>query len=158
MEERKQIAALPIRFNAKGKVEVLLVTSRDTGRWVPPKGWPMDGHKPWSAAKIEALEEAGAIGTISDEPLGVYRYGKLLDDGSTVRCKVALYPMIVTKLMARWKERKQRKRHWFSVKKAASSVEEHDLRALILELNDRSAVPKSLISEQGLRNNGSNQR
>jgi 8-oxo-dGTP pyrophosphatase MutT (NUDIX family) len=62
----RQIAALPVHWDKSGKPRVLMVTSRDTGRWVMPKGWLMDGKKPWQAAKIEALEEAGAVGFISD--------------------------------------------------------------------------------------------
>jgi 8-oxo-dGTP pyrophosphatase MutT (NUDIX family) len=131
---RKQIAALPVKVVGKDRVRILLVTSRDTGRWVPPKGWPMDGRKPWAAAAIEALEEAGAVGRMDDRPLGTYRYEKLMDDGSTVPCRVTLYPMLVTKLKRRWKERSARKRRWFSVEKAAAKVDEPGLKALLSEL------------------------
>ncbi len=145
MPRSKQIAALPIRFSRKGRIEILLVTSRDTGRWVPPKGWPMDGRKPWAAAAIEALEEAGAIGTVHSTPLGSYRYDKQMGDGTAIRCEVTLFPMVVSKLKKRWKEREQRKRHWFSVTKAAASVDEKDLRALILALGDGVPLPKKLL-------------
>ena len=56
-----QIAALPIMRDKSGRLRVLMVTSRETKRWVMPKGWTMDGKKPWAAAEIEALEEAGAV-------------------------------------------------------------------------------------------------
>ena len=74
----EQIAALPIHWDTKGRPRVLMVTSRDTGRWVMPKGWHMDGKKPWNAAKLEALEEAGAVGFVSDRPIGQYHYLKRL--------------------------------------------------------------------------------
>ena len=54
--DARQIAALPIRWDQTGKLRVLMVTSRDTRRWVMPKGWLMDGKTPWHAAEIEALE------------------------------------------------------------------------------------------------------
>ncbi|MDF0600951.1 NUDIX hydrolase [Psychromarinibacter sp. C21-152] len=132
-----QIAALPVHFDAKGRVRVLMVTSRDTGRWVVPKGWTMDGKKPWAAAEIEALEEAGATGCISKQALGVYHYDKVLDDGALQPCRVTLYPMIVQKLKRRWKERHQRKRHWFSPKSAAKRVNEPELSDLILRLENK---------------------
>ena len=132
-----QIAALPIRQDKSGKLYVLMVTSRDTGRWVMPKGWLMNGKKPWHAAEIEALEEAGAVGSISDTEIGVYHYWKRLDDGTKVRCRVTVYPMVVKKLKRRWKERKERKRHWFSPKKAAKLVEEKELSDLLKSLTKR---------------------
>lgn len=134
----KQIAALPVHWDKKGKLRVLMVTSRDTGRWVMPKGWLMDGKKPWQAAKIEALEEAGAVGSISDEPIGHYHYTKRLGRGRKVRCRVTVYPMVVDKLKRRWKERKDRKRHWFSLKVAAKLVDESELEELLLSLASKS--------------------
>lgn len=130
----EQIAALPLHWDAKGKPYVLMVTSRDTGRWVMPKGWLMDGKKPWHAAEIEALEEAGAVGFISPKSIGVYHYTKRLRGGKRVRCRVTVYPMLTEKLKRRWKERKQRKRHWFSLKKAARLVNEKELSALLTSL------------------------
>lgn len=128
-----QIAALPIRWDKKGQLRVLMVTSRDTGRWVMPKGWHMSGKKPWAAAEIEALEEAGAIGSISQEEIGAYHYFKKTKSGK-IRSRVTVYPMIVEKLKPRWKERKQRRRHWFSPKKAARLVKEEELSNLLGEL------------------------
>lgn len=143
-----QIAALPVYWDKTGRLRVLMVTSRDRGRWVMPKGWLMDGKKPWHAAEIEALEEAGAVGFISNEPIGHYHYDKRLDDGDTVRCRVTLYPLIVEKLNRRWKESKQRKRHWFSPKKAAKLVEEKELSALLREIADK---PKTAAIIEDLR-------
>lgn len=130
----EQIAALPMRRDKSGKLRVLMVTSRDTGRWVMPKGWLMDNKKPWNAAKIEALEEAGAVGVISDKPIGVYYYEKRQPEGVAIPCRVTIYPMLVDKLKRRWKERNARKRHWFSPRKAAKMVDEPDLSALLQDL------------------------
>lgn len=133
----QQIAALPIRWDKSGKMRVLMVTSRDTGRWIVPKGWPMDGKKPWAAAEIEALEEAGAKGKISTTKIGEYRYKKDLGSGRRMRCRVRVYPMIVEKLKPRWKERKERTRRWFSPKAAAKRVKEPELRELLLSLSKK---------------------
>ncbi|MBP0482298.1 NUDIX hydrolase [Sagittula salina] len=133
----EQIAALPLRWDDKGQVRVLMVTSRDTGRWVMPKGWEMDGRKPWHAAEIEALEEAGAKGYISEEVLGTYRYPKILKDGRIVPCVVRVYPMIVSKLLRDWKERKQRTRKWFAPKAAAKRVVEPELSELLMMLHKK---------------------
>jgi len=138
-EQGKQIAALPIQYDSKGRVRILMVTSRDTGRWVMPKGWTMDGKKPWAAAEIEALEEAGAKGYISHEKIGTYTYDKVLDNGKTLRCRVRVYPMIVEKLKRNWKERAERKRHWFSVKSAARAVDEPELADLLRQLDCKPA-------------------
>ncbi|MDU8910464.1 NUDIX hydrolase [Aestuariicoccus sp. MJ-SS9] len=136
-----QIAALPVRRDRKGRLRVLMVTTRESGRWVMPKGWPMDGKKPWRAAEIEALEEAGAVGAVSHRPLGTYHYAKRLPNGRRLRCRVTVYAMDVQKLKRRWKERKARKRHWFSPRKAAALVREKELAALLRGL-DRKADRK----------------
>ena len=130
----EQIAALPITWTKSGKIRVLMVTSRDTGRWVMPKGWAMAGHKPWNAAAIEALEEAGAEGRVLRAAIGEYGYDKILDDGSRRSCRVRVYPMVVDRLKRRWKERDQRTRRWFTPKAASRSVNEPDLADLLLGL------------------------
>jgi 8-oxo-dGTP pyrophosphatase MutT (NUDIX family) len=130
----EQIAALPVHWDRNGKLRVLMITSRDSGRWVMPKGWLMDGKKPWRAAEIEALEEAGAVGFISENPIGTYHYDKRLNLRTHVRCRVVVYPMIVERLKKRWKERNERKRHWFSPRKAAKLVKEEELSDLLKEL------------------------
>lgn len=135
----KQIAALPMRWNDKGDFRVLMVTSRDTGRWIMPKGWTMDGKKPWTAAEIEALEEAGAVGYIGKDVIGSYTYKKKLDDGSTLKCEVDVYPMVVEKLRRNWKERGQRKRRWFTAKAAAKRVSEPKLAKLLKSLSKKPA-------------------
>ena len=113
-----------------------------------PKGWEIDGKKPWHAAEIEALEEAGAKGFISHQPIGTYAYLKRLDDGTKVRCKVTLYAMFVEKLKRRWKERDERKRHWFSLKKAAKLVNERELSEILIKI---SKDPEQLTIVQELR-------
>lgn len=131
-----QIAALPFIRTKSGKLNVLMITSRETRRWIMPKGWQMDGKKPWRAAEIEALEEAGAVGYISNQSIGTYRYRKKLGKGKSIKCEVTVYPMVVEKLKSKWKERKERKRRWFSLKAAARRVSEPKLSKLLLKISD----------------------
>ncbi len=131
----EQIAALPLRQDGNGTLRVLMVTSRGTGRWVMPKGWEMNDKKPWAAAEIEALEEAGARGSISRRKIGTYTYRKILDDGREMDCQVRVYPMMVERLARDWKERKERRRRWFSLKAAARRVSEPELAALLMALH-----------------------
>ena len=139
--DRQQIAALPLRMGARGTVEVLMITSRDTGRWIVPKGWTMPGRKPWDAAAIEALEEAGVEGSIGQEPFGAYKYRKRLDDGTSRKVRVSVYPLIVETLLPRWKEKDERTRKWFPTREAAKLVDEPDLAGLLTQIKRK---PKKL--------------
>lgn len=133
-EPAEQVAALPLRWDKDGNLAILMVTSRDTGRWVMPKGWTEDGLTYSQAASAEAEEEAGATGPISDQAIGGYRYRKLCDNGASVECRVRLFPMLVKELLADWKEQDERTRCWFSVAEAANAVDEPDLAALLQTL------------------------
>src|SRR5690606_4821481 len=77
----EQYAALPWRVGRHGGIEILLVTSRQRGRWIVPKGWQATGLSPSRSAAREAFEEAGVIGPIGPDPIGSYRYAKLLEHG-----------------------------------------------------------------------------
>ncbi|MCB1349577.1 MAG: NUDIX hydrolase [Maritimibacter sp.] len=134
---RTQFGALPWRY-ADGKLEVLLITSRDTGRWIIPKGWPMDGATPAEAAATEALEEAGVEGKLSNQVVGFYGYLKQLDDADDLPIVVAVFPIRVKRLLTDWPERADRKRRWYSAKKAANLVAEPELRQIIRHFNPRA--------------------
>ncbi|MCJ2033398.1 NUDIX hydrolase [Methylobacterium sp. J-068] len=128
---RTQIAALPFRLDAEGRPEILLVTSRETKRWIIPKGWPMRGRKDHRAAEQEAFEEAGLKGRIGKKAVGLYRYDKRLGDGSALPCAVKVYPLRVSEERKRWPEHKQRERRWYAAEDAAALVQEWDLRVLL---------------------------
>lgn len=125
-----QVAALPWRVGANGP-EIMLVTSRDTGRWVLPKGWVEKDEKLWRAAEREAHEEAGVRGEISRDPAGRYFYAKVQQVGRAKPCEVIVYPLTITKLCDDWKEKGKRERRWFSPEEAARSVDEEDLAQLL---------------------------
>lgn len=133
---RTQYGAVCWRMH-RGKVEVLLITSRDTGRWIIPKGWPIDGLAPEDAAAREAWEEAGVQGQIAADGLGAYGYEKVLTPSKSVPCSVLVFGLRVAKLKDKFPERKERRRKWFEVEKAARKVAEPELRALLLDLPQR---------------------
>lgn len=127
---RLQVAALPWRMGGAG-VEILLITSRDTGRWVLPKGWP-EAREPLSeAAAREAMEEAGLSGTISHIEAGRYFYAKVLATGEPVPCEVLVFPLQVETVAEKWKERRERERRWVAAPEAAGMVKEPDLARII---------------------------
>ncbi len=127
---RTQFGALCYRVH-DGKVQILLVTSRGTGRWIIPKGWPMDGQTPAGAAATEAYEEAGVEGKPSDTCLGIYSYTKNIPKGDNLPIVVAVFPFKVKRMLEKFPEAGQRKRKWFSLKKAAAIISEPELGPLI---------------------------
>ncbi|MEI7932418.1 MAG: NUDIX hydrolase [Alphaproteobacteria bacterium] len=129
--QQLQYGALPYRKSTG--VEVLLVTSRETRRWVIPKGWPMKDLSADQAAAREAFEEAGVTCMPADAPLGAFRYQKRLKTGDAVECEVLVFPMRVGKVHKDWPEKRERKRRWFAAAEAAAAVDEEGLKAIILQ-------------------------
>jgi 8-oxo-dGTP pyrophosphatase MutT (NUDIX family) len=127
---RQQYAALPWR-RTKAGIEILLITSRETRRWVIPKGWPMITLAAPDAAAQEAFEEAGVRGEIDPTPLGAFRYRKRLKSGKSEPCRVDVYPLAVAIEEAVWPEKRQRTRRWLPALEAARMVEEVGLRRII---------------------------
>lgn len=128
---RSQCGALCWR-RKQGKLEVLLVTSRTRQRWIIPKGWPEAGLSPARSAEKEAWEEGGARGRAGKDCLGLFGYTKL-GDGKIpdVPVMVSVFPLRVTSLAKAWPEMKERRRRWFTPKRAAEKVQEVELRALL---------------------------
>ncbi len=129
----EQIGALCLR-QRKSEKEVLLIKS-SRGRWIVPKGWPMDGHTDAETAKMEAWEEAGVRkGKASKAPIGGYITEKRFADGRTVPCHVSVYRIDVKDMSKRYPEVAIRKRKWMSLMKAAKKVDDTGLKALLLSL------------------------
>lgn len=135
-EIRTQIAALCFRVTGD-KPQFLLVTSRGSGKWIFPKGWPIDGLTPARTALQEAYEEAGVAGRAFDTCLGVYPYSKILDRNAELPCLVMVYPVRVKNLERRFPEDGERRRKWFGRKKAAKRVLEPELRHIIETFDPR---------------------
>ena len=139
-----QVAALPYRIGPTG-VEILLITSRRTHRWIVPKGWPVKGSTPSADAAREAMEEAGVSGEIAAEPLGVYHYIKEMKHGIGVPCRVSLYPLKVARQRRSWSEKAAREAKWHSLSEAVALVSEPELKRLILKFG-ALAAPKPAAS------------
>lgn len=119
-----------------GAGRVLLITSRDTGRWVIPKGWTMPGKTLAQAALREAWEEAGVEGRIGTVPIGQYRYDKVLRSGRLRPLVVQVFLAAVDRLAEDWPEAGQRTRRWLAPGEAATMVAEPELRHLLCALPD----------------------
>ncbi|WP_428630418.1 DUF47 family protein [Sphingopyxis sp.] len=148
----RQIAVLPYRFGGPtqdGPTEIMLITSRETKRWVIPKGNPLTGMERHAAAAVEAEEEAGVIGAVCPTSIGSYEYRKRRANGASIMYNVEVFPLAVTRELADWKEMDERDRRWFSFDAAAAAVEEPDLQALIRSFGDSGfravAAPRGVV-------------
>ena len=126
----RQSAVIPYRI-VEGKIEILLITSVNRGRWVIPKGIVEPGMSAAESARKEAFEEAGIRGKISSKAVGEYSHKKWGDE-----CKVKVYLMKTQKVMDRWPEKTVRRRQWMKVSAAAKAVTDPKLRKLILKAPD----------------------
>ena len=130
---------------ARGRVEVLLITSRDTERWVIPKGWPMPGLTAPECAAREAWEEAGVKGEVAEGCIGLFSYDKVLDhsqsDRPSVPCMVAVYPLRVRRLVKTFPEANERRLKWLPPDRAARKVLEPELQALIATFDPGRSAP-----------------
>jgi 8-oxo-dGTP pyrophosphatase MutT (NUDIX family) len=128
----EQYAALCYRRQPSGDdIEVLLITSRDSGRWVIPKGWPMDRKLAHQVAEQEAWEEAGIKGKAKKKPFGYYTYLKSLDSGERVPSLVQVHLLNVTGVYAEFPEKGQRSIAWHPPYEAAALVREPELKSLL---------------------------
>lgn len=142
---KRQYAALP--FRRRDSVEVLLVSSRGTRRWVIPKGWPKKGCQPHVTAAREAQEEAGIIGAIGRESIGSYSYRKGRTAGLV--CLVDVFPLEVKRQRKTWAEKSERTTKWFPLALAADAVEEPELKEVIRNFARICAAdpPKPALAE-----------
>lgn len=140
-ETIRQVAAVPYRLTESGEPEVMLVTSRETRRFIVPKGWPMKGKSGRKAAVIEAMEEAGVVGKALTTPAGSYFYWKRLSN-RFVRVQVVVYLLEVTEELADWREQKSRQRAWLSPAEAALLIDEPELSTLVRGLTVSEEIDK----------------
>jgi len=137
MEQVLQQAGVIPYSVINGIVRVLLVTSRDSGRWLIPKGFVDDGYSPLDAAVREAFEEAGVEGiTETDTPLGFFTYFKRLKTGEDRPASVIVYLLRVEKQRKKWPEKKHRQCAWFTPEEASKLVREPGLAELLRRLEN----------------------
>jgi 8-oxo-dGTP pyrophosphatase MutT (NUDIX family) len=138
---RIQYAALPYRFTSAAALEILLVTTRTSKRWIIPKGWPIKGLRPAKSAAREAFEEAGVIGKIGMKSVGLFAYNKSLDEhGVEVNCEVKVFPLLVKRQSEAWPEFEQRLVQWADPVKAVSLIKEPGLKKLMATFAKRVAA------------------
>ncbi len=130
-----QYAALCYRYKKGKGHEILLVTTRGAGRWIPPKGWPIKGISPDKAAAQEAFEEAGVKGNVHDRSLGRYKYFRTSNSNGRTSAEAYIFPLEVEKCVKDFKEKGQRKVKWFAPRKAAMMVREPKLRKIIRQFD-----------------------
>jgi 8-oxo-dGTP pyrophosphatase MutT (NUDIX family) len=141
---RIQYAALPYRFTPSAALEILLVTSRRSKRWIIPKGWPIKGLRPAKSAAREAFEEAGVTGKVGTKSLGLFNYEKLLEeDGIEVNCEVKVFPLLVKRQSETWPEFEQRLIQWVDPGKAVSMIKEPELKKPVATFAKRAAAAAS---------------
>jgi 8-oxo-dGTP pyrophosphatase MutT (NUDIX family) len=139
-----QYGALPYARANDGTLRVMLITSRETRRWVIPKGWPMRNRSPQEAAALEAFEEAGLIGrVIRKRAIGRYRYDKFVTASRSRRVRVDVFLFEVAQQLDDWPEKDERETRWFRLRRAAGLVEEAGLAALLLKLGAIARTPKA---------------
>lgn len=131
---RTQFAALCYRTN-KEKLQFLLITSRERGRWIVPKGWPIADQEAPDAVMTEAWEEAGVRGVVDPRPIGLFSYMKEYADRPNLPCMAMVYAVEVSGLARSYPERSERERKWVSRKKATSMVDEPELARIISEFD-----------------------
>lgn len=127
---------MPYRIAPDGAAEVLLITSRETRRWVIPKGNPIRGLAPHQAAAHEAFEEAGLSGIACPAAIGTFDYDKRMRDGSLRDTRVEVFPLAVVTEFDDWPEMNQREKSWFSLAEAAARVDEPELQQIILDFRE----------------------
>jgi 8-oxo-dGTP pyrophosphatase MutT (NUDIX family) len=144
-EHGKQVAALCWRVSHKNGrgLEVLLITSLNSKRWIVPKGWPEPDLSPADNAAREAFEEAGVTGKISAQPIGRYHYLKERKDGGGLPCSVEVFALAVTKQLDDWPEKNTRELAWLPAEQAAARVAEPGLRQMLKDFRKQRAPQKS---------------
>jgi len=134
---RVQYGAVAYRLSAGSRPQFMLVTSRETRRWIIPKGWPKKGKSPHHSAAREAFEEAGVVGAVGRRSVGSFSYEKRLKNGGAVVCEVRVFPLQVRRQNKQWPEKRERIVKWLSASQAAEKVKEPKLSAIILRLARR---------------------
>jgi 8-oxo-dGTP pyrophosphatase MutT (NUDIX family) len=122
-------------------LEILLVTTRQSKRWIIPKGWPIKGLRPAKSAAREAFEEAGVRGRVGAKSIGLFAHNKSLDgNGIQVNCEVRVFPLLVKRQSETWPEIEQRVVQWVAPDKALTLIKDPELKALVAAFIQRVAV------------------
>ena len=133
----RQSSALCFRIK-RGRPKILLITTRKSRRWIIPKGWLIPGLSPQETALQEAWEEAGVSGRINGARLGQFLHLKHHSNRPPSLCLVDVFPLHVSTVSQEYPEKTERRRKWFSPKKAALKVDSHELAELLRDFKPYS--------------------
>jgi 8-oxo-dGTP pyrophosphatase MutT (NUDIX family) len=150
-EHGRQVAALCWRASHKHALEVLLITSLNSKRWIMPKGWPEPNLTPAENAAREAFEEAGVTGKISPVPVGSYHYLKERKDGGGMPCRVEVFALAVTKQLDDWPEKGTRELAWVPIEQAVTRLAEPGLRQVLKSFRKQHAPQRAVSAKQVTR-------
>jgi 8-oxo-dGTP pyrophosphatase MutT (NUDIX family) len=142
---RVQYGALPYRFTPMAALEILVVTTRQSRRWIVPKGWPIKRLTPSKSAAREAFEEAGVRGKIGARAIGNFRYKKTGQNGADPDYEVKIFPLLVRRQSATWPEHGQRVVQWVDPEKAISLIREPELKVIVAKFAKRASVAASRL-------------
>ena len=145
-----QAAALPYVLTPTGPL-VCLVTSRERGRWIAPKGWPIAGLELWEVAAREASEEAGLAGDVAMTPIGAFDYMKRAKTGYDVPCRVYVYPLETALQLLDWPERGERRLAWLPPADAARQVSDRGLAKILRTIADAPELLKTPANSDDAR-------
>jgi 8-oxo-dGTP pyrophosphatase MutT (NUDIX family) len=138
-----QYGALPYRFTQTGSLEILLVPTKRSQRWIIPKGNPIKGLTPAGSAAREAYEEAGIQGAVAEKLIGSFRFLKTLEGSPDVLCKVRVYPLNVKQQLTAWPEALQRTPRWFVPAEALTAVNNAGLQSVISRFIEKMSAKSS---------------
>jgi CYTH domain-containing protein len=123
-----QIGALPFLFRG-GRLHLVIVMNSAQSRWIIPKGQPEPDMPRQDVAVMEAMEEAGVIGSCVPGLRSAYhRKGEKT---------LYIYPLKVTTVLKKWPEMEWRKRAVLPVNKALKMISDPELSDCIQRLTSR---------------------
>lgn len=123
----KQSGVIPFR-KIEGRLEILLVTSRNGKRWIIPKGGIEPHQTAEQAAKQEAFEEAGVLGNL------VAKLGTATDEKTIGNFEIIIFALEVTEFLESFLEKNIRERKWFAIHEAVENVGNYDIAIEIKKL------------------------
>jgi CYTH domain-containing protein/ADP-ribose pyrophosphatase YjhB (NUDIX family) len=120
-----QLGIVPYTFIDR-RLHLLLITSSSGNRWLFPKGRQEPDMTPHEVALMEAVEEAGVLGTLRQD----LRTRCQMADGRHLQ----LYAMKISKLLKSWPEEHVRRRRLFPFSDALEMIADPGLAKAVRRL------------------------
>jgi hypothetical protein len=116
---RKQSAAFV--YKKEPELKVLLIKSSGR-RWIFPKGSNIKGQPNYTTARLNALDEAGVIGSIEKKPFSSFKHYRQLLKSDGEECINDIYFLKVDQIVE--SSEKHREPTWFTFESAKKSLAE----------------------------------